>query len=80
MIELTEELKLKIIKCASANFLIKELPENWFDYTDSEQIRFIRDHIWEPLEYKNAEEVLELIQDSAYHLQHFLETEGFLKK
>ena len=54
-----------IFQTLSGNFLCQQVPANWLDLTEEEQNQFVQEHIWQPLEYWDASEVINLIQDAS---------------
>ena len=60
--QLTE---FEIFQTVSGNFLCQEVPDNWLDFTEEEQINFVQEHLWQPLEYWDASKVIDLIQDAS---------------
>lgn len=67
----TPEAHLLILQAASSMFLTEEYPDDWEELDEEQQTDFINDHCWQPFEYKEADEVRQLI-DNAYTTITFL--------
>jgi len=63
----------KLFVRLSGHFLYEHLPDDFWTYEDEDQMQFIQDHLWEPLEYHSPEDVYSLIDSLTYDVQHILE-------
>ena len=72
-IKLTE---FEIFQALSGNFICKTIPDNWQELDEEEQDKFVQENIWQPLEYCNSSQILELIDDSASTMIEFLKNKG----
>jgi hypothetical protein len=66
------ELDFDLLQLVSHHFLTSPLPDNWFDMDESTQNQFILDHIWQPIEYYDAQFVWDCIESAALHTQNFI--------
>jgi len=57
---------------SSTAFLSNPLPDNWEDMSDPEQLEFIQDNIWQPLENRDPATVREEIYDNAESWEQFI--------
>ncbi len=64
----TQLTEFEIFQTVSGNFLCQEVPDDWLDFTEEEQIDFVQEHLWQPLEYCEASKVINLIQDASKSL------------
>lgn len=61
----------------SSNFLITQLPDDWYNFTEQQQDDFLYAHVWQPLEHLSAQEIWQLIESSADTFSDFLSSKGF---
>lgn len=59
------QFRFEILQTCSRNFLTDPLPDDWYELTEIEQDNFLCDHAWQPLEYFSAEQLWQLIDNSA---------------
>jgi hypothetical protein len=59
----------KLFTRLSGHFLCAHLPEDFFTYEDEDQMQFIEDSAWEPLEHNSPEDVYNLIDSLTYDVQ-----------
>ena len=72
-IKLTE---FELFQILSGNFICQTVPDNWQELDDEEQDEFIQENVWQPLEYHNSSEILELIDSSTSTMIEFLKEKG----
>lgn len=63
--ELDEYSELQILTVASGMFLAEAIPEDWFYLSEEEQNDYLVDHVWEPLEGKDADYLYSIIESAA---------------
>ena len=59
----------------SGNFLTEQLPYEAIDWTQDQVEKFIEDHAWEPLEYHDPKDVMEMIEGAAHNAHEFFKQE-----
>ena len=59
----------------SGNFLTEQLPYEAIDWTQDQVEKFIEDHAWEPLEYHDPKDVIEMIEGAAHNAHEFFKQE-----
>ena len=59
----------------SANFLTEKLPDEAIDWDEDEIEEFVERHVWEPLEYISADNVVDMISSAAYSARQFMRQE-----
>lgn len=52
-------------KVASNFYLTKEVPDEFFNWEESECYNWLEDHAWKPLQYDTGSEINELIESGA---------------
>jgi len=57
----------------SGNFLTEHLPEDWAEWDDDKLQEFFEEHVWEPLEYWDWNDVYELIDICTRDVMHLIE-------
>lgn len=63
------ELYLKCLMLCSGHYLCANYPDNWENLSGNEQLEFIGDNLWEPMENESPE----LVQSAAIATYHFIE-------
>ena len=64
---ITNDLELLILQQSSGNFLSNTIPNNWFDLSEKEQEKFLKDNAWEPFEGYSIDFLWEHIESTANH-------------
>lgn len=67
------ELYLKCLMLCSGHYLCANYPDNWENLSENEQLEFIGDNLWEPMENEPPELVQSAIESAAIATYHFIE-------
>lgn len=67
------ELYLKCLMLCSGHYLCANYPDNWENLSENEQLEFIGDNLWEPMENESPELVQSAIESAAIATYHFIE-------
>ena len=59
-----KDFQFKTLQDVSGQYLTDYIPDNWYDLTDDEKTAFLDDHVWEPFEGMDADEVWEIIENA----------------
>ena len=73
---MTSQQEDKLYGFCSGIFLTCEVPEGFGDLPDDQQLQFIEEHKWLPVEGKSAQEVLDLIDNTYQNLLVCLDEGG----
>jgi hypothetical protein len=57
----------------SGHYLCANYPDNWENLSENEQLEFIGDNLWEPMENESPELVQSAIESAAIATYHFIE-------
>lgn len=57
-------------------YLTERLPDNWDSMSEADQLDFIEDHKWQPLEHHEPQEIDSMIECSVDDLVGFLRGHG----
>ena len=56
---------------ASGFYLTENIPDEYYtEWDEDEQDQFIQDHLWEPFTFWQTKDVLEQINNLAYHIEN----------
>jgi hypothetical protein len=66
----------ELVVRVSAHFLTKPLPDNWMDLEPDDLDQFMQDHAWEPLENKDTDDVLFIIESLAQDMGKIFDVEA----
>ena len=69
------DLRSRLFISMSAHFLTEQLPDEAIDWDDDAVIEFAKNNAWEPLEYHDPKDVVELINAATLHAVDFLKAE-----
>ena len=67
------ELYLKCLMLCSGHYLCANYPDNWENLSENEQLEFIGDNLWEPMENESPKLVQSAIESAAIATYHFIE-------
>ncbi|PSB06701.1 hypothetical protein C7B62_22100 [Pleurocapsa sp. CCALA 161] len=67
------ELYLKCLMLCSGHYLCANYSDNWENLSENEQLEFIGDNLWEPMENESPELVQSAIESAAIATYHFIE-------
>ena len=59
----------------SAHFLTEQLPDEAIDWDKDQIEKWADEHKWEPLEYHDPKDVIEMIEAAAWHAHEFFKQE-----
>jgi hypothetical protein len=59
----------------SSHFLTEQLPDESINWNEEQVEEFCENHVWQPLEYVPANEVVEMIAAAASHAHKFFKQE-----
>ena len=59
----------------SANFLTEQLPDDAINWTEEQIEGFCERHAWEPLQYHDPRDVMQMINAAAGHAHEFFKQE-----
>ena len=59
----------------SGNFLTEQLPDEAIDWDEDQVEKFVDEHRWEPLEYHDPKDVIEMIEGAAHNAHEFFKQE-----
>ena len=59
----------------SAHFLTEQLPDEAIDWDEDQIEKWADEHKWEPLEYHDPKDVIEMIEAAAWHAHEFFKQE-----
>ena len=65
-------IKDKLFCSMSAHFLTNELPVEAIDWDEDKIEEWCKENVWEPFEYWEASDVMELIESAAWHGYRFM--------
>ena len=66
----------ELMSVTSGHYLTECFPDDWNDMIEDAQLEWIEDHLWEPFEYWDGVDVLNLIEDAAYATAGWLNEQG----
>lgn len=69
------DLRSRLFVSMSAHFLTEQLPDEAIDWDEDAVIEFAKNHAWEPFEYFDPKDVVELINATTLHAMDFLKAE-----
>lgn len=70
---MNNELYFKCLQLASGHYLSANLPNNWYDWTEDQQNKFLIENNWEPFEDYSPEYVWGCIESAAKVTYEFIE-------
>jgi hypothetical protein len=59
---------------ASGHFLTEQLPDGFDKWNETQRLKFVEDHKWQPFEYWDPADIYEEIQSLANTMIRFTET------
>ena len=69
------DLRSRLFISMSAHFLTEQLPDEVIDWDDDAVIEFAKNNAWEPFEYFDPKDLIELINAATLHAMDFLKAE-----
>jgi len=79
MIKMTDDVEFEVLQHMSGNFLCEKFPDNWRDMNDDEQMEFMEENVWEPLENLLTSEVYQIIDNAAANAIQFMTKKGLIR-
>lgn len=70
--ERSAELYLQCLILCSGHYLCANYPDNWEDLTENEQLEFIANNLWEPMENETPNSVYAAIESAAQVTYDFI--------
>ena len=70
---MNEELKFQILQLCSGHYLTQNIPDDWYELTEEEQLEFISSNLWEPIENADPFLIKNAIESAATVTQHFID-------
>tara|TARA_B100000900_G_C20220116_1_gene569440 strand:+ start:193 stop:456 length:264 start_codon:yes stop_codon:yes gene_type:complete len=64
----------KLYCSMSAHFLTQELPVEAIDWDEDKIEKWCEENVWEPFEYWDASDVMDLIESAAWHAYRFMKS------
>lgn len=72
--------RFNILQLCSGNFLCDTLPDEWEDMSEEDQDSFIVENAWQPFEGWPANEVFEIINNAAFTMVSYIESNHLNKE
>jgi len=67
-----KRIKDKLFCSMSAHFLTEELPVDAIDWEEDKIDIWVDEHVWEPFEFWDSKDVIDLIEAAAWHSYQFM--------
>ena len=70
---MNNNLEFRVLQLVSGHYLCANYPDNWYELSDSKQLEFIQDNLWEPVENESPNLIRGAIESAAQVTLHFIE-------
>ena len=70
---MNSNLYFQCLQLCSGHYLCANYPSNWQDLEYKNQLEFVEDNLWQPMENEDPEYVMQCIENAATVTQQFIE-------
>lgn len=70
---MNDKLYFECLQLCSGHYLCANYPDNWYQLSDSKQLEFIANNLWESVENESPELIRGAIESAAQVTLHFIE-------